>query len=518
MNTLLLIFALIPIVWLVVALGVLKMPGHIACSIGLGVTVVLSLIAGGSAGAGNVTPLDTFTGALEGIVMGMWPIVYIIIAAVFTYNLTVYSGSMEKIKTMMTGVSSDKRILVLILAWGFGGFLEAIAGFGTAVAIPAGIMAALGFNPIAAAVMCLIANTTPTAFGAIGLPVITLAQVSKLDVMHLSFTVSIQLFLLILIIPFILVSLAGGKGLKSIKGVFGITLLSGLAFALPQVFVSKFLGAELPAIIGSLVCLGVTVLVAKKFYSKGETADPANQISLKEGVRAWLPFIFVFLLVMLCSALVPPVNHALSLVKTSVPIYTGHGAKPYTFSWISTPGTLIIIATILGGLCQGLKIGEIMTILGKTAKQMVKTLITVCSIVGLAKVMGYSGMTLAIATALVAATGSFYPLIAPIIGALGTFITGSDTSSNVLFGQLQVEAAKGIGANPFWIAAANMAGATAGKMISPQSIAVATSATGLVGEEGKILTSAMKYCAGYVVIIGIVVYFFGPMIIAAFGL
>ncbi len=169
---------------------------------------------------------------------------------------------METIKNMMTGVSSDKRILVLILAWGFGGFLEAIAGFGTAVAIPAGIMASLGFNPVSAAVMCLIANTTPTAFGAIGLPVTTLAQVTDLNVMQLSYTVSIQLFVLILIIPFVLVMLTGG-GFKAIKGVFGITLISGLSLPVPQIFVAKFLGAELPAIVGSLICMGVTVLVAK---------------------------------------------------------------------------------------------------------------------------------------------------------------------------------------------------------------------------------------------------------------
>ena len=236
------ILALIPIIWLIVSLGVMKIPGHKACPVALVITLVLSIIVW------KMPALDSFTGALEGIVMGLWPIVYIIIAAVFTYNLTTYSGSMETIKNMMTGVSSDKRILVLILAWGFGGFLEAIAGFGTAVAIPAGIMASLGFNPVSAAVMCLIANTTPTAFGAIGLPVTTLAQVTDLNVMQLSYTVSIQLFVLILIIPFVLVMLTGG-GFKAIKGVFGITLISGLSFAVPQIFVAKFLGAELPAIV-----------------------------------------------------------------------------------------------------------------------------------------------------------------------------------------------------------------------------------------------------------------------------
>lgn len=543
-NVILFLIALIPIIWLIVSLGALKMPGHKACPIALVITLILAIAVW------KFSVLDSLTGALEGVVMGLWPIVYIIVAAVFTYNLTTASGSMNTIQKMMTGVSSDKRILTLILAWGFGGFLEAIAGFGTAVAIPSGIMAGMGFNPITAAVLCLISNTTPTAFGAIGLPVTTLAQVSGLDVMHLSYVVTLQLFVLILIIPFVLVSIVGG-GVKGIKGVFGITLASGLAFAIPQIFVAKFIGAELPAIVGSLCCLGVTIFMAKKFYpttnrpdlsisvhdgtdeldktsalkengAAGGSADAqggvkehahANgKVTPKQAVIAWMPFIFVFVLIILCSSLVPPIHNALISIQTSIQIYTGKNASPYTFQWLACPGTLIIIATFLGGLCQGLKPKEILIILGKTAKQMSKTAITVCSIVALAKVMGYSGMISIIATVLVALTGSFYPLIAPIIGALGTLVTGSDTSSNVLFGQLQVEAARAIDANSFWIAAANMAGATAGKMISPQSIAVATAATGLTGQEGTILTKAMKFCVAYVVIIGLVVYFGGPLL------
>ncbi|MEG0509310.1 MAG: L-lactate permease [Eubacterium sp.] len=498
------ILALIPIIWLIVSLGVLKIPGHKACPVALGLALVLSIFVW------KMSVLDTVTGALEGIVMGLWPIVYIIIAAVFTYNLTTYSGSMDTIKKMMTSVSSDKRILVLILAWGFGGFLEAIAGFGTAVAIPAGIMASLGFNPISAAVMCLIANTTPTAFGAIGLPVTTLAQVTNLDVMHLSFTVSIQLFVLILIIPFVLVMITGG-GVKAIKGVFGITLASGLAFAIPQIFVAKFLGAELPAIVGSLICMAVTICMAKTFYKNSAAVD-AEKVPVKTAFKAWLPFILVFVFIILCSSLFPVINSTLAKIKTSIPIYTGEGAKPYTFSWIACPGTLIILATYVGGLLQGLTFKEISGVLLKTIKQMGKTALTVASIVGLAKVMGYSGMIGSIAMVLVAVTGIYYPLIAPIIGALGTFVTGSDTSANVLFGSLQVKAAEAIHVDPYWIAAANMAGATAGKMISPQSIAVATAATGLIGSEGKILTSTMKFCAIYVVIIGLVVFFGGPLL------
>lgn len=505
MNIFLLFFiAMIPVIWLIVSLGVLKIPGHKACPIALGLTIILSVLVW------QMPILDSITAGLEGIAMAIWPIFLIIVAAVFTYNLATHTGGMEVIKKMMTSVSTDRRILVLILAWGFGGFLEAIAGFGTAVAIPASILAALGFNPVFAAVICLIANTTPTAFGAIGLPVSTLAQVTNLNVNDLSFTISIQLFIMIIVVPFVLVVLTG-NGLKSLKGVFGITLLSGLSFALPQIFVAKFMGAELPAIVGSVICMAVTIGMAKLFYK--DTADKeAEKIKPKEAFMAWLPFILVFVIIILCSSLFPAINGLLSQVKTSVQIYTGVGGKPYTFLWLATPGTLIIIATYLGGLIQGVKFSEITKLLVNTIKQMSKSVITIGAIVGLAKIMGYSGMISVIAEVLVLATGRFYPLIAPIIGALGTFITGSDTSANVLFGGLQVEAANAVGVSPYWLAAANTAGATAGKMISPQSIAVATAATGIIGSEGKILQSTIKFCAIYVVVIGLVVYFGGSLI------
>lgn len=224
---------------------------------------------------------------------------------------------------------------------------------------------------------------------------------------------------MIIIIPFILVALTG-KGIKAIKGVFGITLVSGLSFAIPQVFVAKFIGAELPAVVGSVVSMAVTVFLAKRFYNKPQDVKEES-IPLKQCVMAWLPFILVFLFVMVCSPLFKFIYSPLSQIKTSVPIYTGVGGKPYVFSWVVTPGVLIIIATYIGGLLQGCKFNEITVILGKTIKQMVKSVITIISIVDLAKVMGYSGMIKSIADVLVLVTGRFYPLIAPIIGALGTF-------------------------------------------------------------------------------------------------
>ncbi|MDP4089607.1 MAG: L-lactate permease [Bacillota bacterium] len=499
MNQYLLFFiALIPIVWLMISLGVLKMPGHKTTPITLLLTMILAAVVW------KMPMLSVTTAFLEGSAMALWPIVLVIIAAVFTYNLSLHTGSMDVIKKMMTSITTDKRILILILAWGFGGFLEAIAGFGTAVAIPAGIMAALGFEPVFAAIICLIANTTPTAFGAIGLPVTSLAKLVNLGVEKLSFDVAILLFLFIVVVPFVLVIL-NEKSIKGIKGVFGITLASGLAFALPQIFVAKYMGAELPAVLGSVCSMAVTIIIAKVFY-KEKTSKNGEMITLKQGFMAWLPFILVLVFIIGTSSLFPSIANVLSKVSTSVKIYHGAGAKAYTFSWIATPGTLIIMAAFIGGLLQGQKLGIIAKILVKTAKQMSKSAVTIVAIVALAKVMGYSGMIKSIAVVLVAVTGGFYPFISPIIGALGTFVTGSDTSANVLFGGLQVEAAKSLGVNQYWLAAANTCGATAGKMISPQSIAVATAATGLIGQEGKIFIKTLKFCLAYVAILGVMVY------------
>lgn len=502
-NYILFVIALIPIVWLMVSLGILKMPGHKTTPITLFITIILAIVFW------KMPLIDALTGALEGTALAIWPIILVIIAAVFTYNLSIYTKSMDVIKKIMTGITTDKRILVLILAWGFGGFLEAIAGFGTAVAIPASIMAALGFDPVFAAIICLIANTTPTAFGAIGIPVTTLAKVANIDVGTLSYAVGIQLSILIIIVPLVLVALTG-KSIKALKGMIGISIASGLSFAIVEVLAAKYLGAELPSILGSVCSMIVTITIAKIFY-KDTASVNAEKVSFKNALMAWLPFVLVFLFIIITSPLFPLINSSLSSIKTAFQIYTGVHAKPYVFVWIATPGTLIIIATFIGGLIQGAKFGEILNVLLKTIRQMTKSAVTIVSIVSLAKVMGYSGMIKSIADILVLITGSYYPLIAPIIGALGTFVTGSDTSSNVLFGNLQVEVARSLNLNPYWLAAANTGGATAGKMISPQSIAVATAATGLAGFEGKILNATLKFCIVYVIILGLIAYFLGPL-------
>lgn len=507
------ILAIIPIIWLIVSLGVMKLPAHKTCFFTVILTIVISLVFW------KMPMLNVATAILEGVAVALWPILLVIVAALFTYNLAVETKTMDTMKNMLSSITTDNRIQVLILAWGFGGFLEAVAGYGTAVAIPASILASLGFNPIFAAIICLIANTVPTAFGAIGIPVSTLAAVTGLDVLRLSYVTSVQLAIFIIIIPFALVILTE-KSVKAIKGVFGITLISGITFAIPQVFVAKYLGAELPALIGSLCSMLSTILMAKAMNKKSKkepegstqssivegSSQAIAQVSTKEGVLAWLPYILLCVLILVASPLCPAVNNFLAGFSSKIQIYTGEGASATSFTWINTPGMIIIISTFIAGLVQKVKVNKMLDVFVRTVKQLSKSFITIMSIVAISKVMSYSGMTSSISFGLCAMTGTFYPLISPLLGAIGTFVTGSDTSANILFGGLQVEAAKSLSIDPYWIAAANTAGATAGKMISPQSIAIATSATGLIGSEGKIFGSTLKFCLGYVLILGILVY------------
>lgn len=497
-NYVLFVLALIPIVFLILALGVFNRPAYKA---GLWSVLIASGLAFFFF---DMTPIGIVTAILEGAALGIWPIMIVIIAAIFTYNLAQHTKSMDTINKMLSSITTDKRIQVLILAWGFGGFLEAVAGYGTAVALPASILAALGFNPLFAAIISLVANTVPTAFGAVGIPVSTLAQVTGLDVTTLSYMIVLQLTPFIIIIPFLLVVMTG-RSFKALKGVVGITLASGIAFAVPQIFVAQYLGAELPALVGSLFSMAVTISMALIFHKDKKAKEP-DVVSLTEGVKAWLPYILILVFILLTSPLFPAIYDFVSQLQTTVIIYQGPGAAASTFKWIGTPGVLIIFAAVIGSLIQGATVKDIVKVFIQTVKQLSKSALTVVAIVALAKIMGYSGMITAIATVFVLATGSFYPFFAPMLGTLGTFVTGSDTSSNILFGPLQIEVANSIGVNDYWLAAANTSGATGGKMISPQSIAVATSATGLIGQEGKIFTSTLKFCLGYVVFLGILVY------------
>ena len=507
------LLAMLPIISLIIALSGLKMAGHVACPIALIITAVEALFLW------KQKIIDVLTGGLEGFAMAIWPICLVIVAAVFTYNLVVHTKNMELIKKMLTSVSKDKRILVLIISWGFGGFMEGMAGFGTAVAIPAGILCGLGFDPIFAAMICLVANTTPVAFGSIGIPTVTAANVTGFSPHMTASYVVLQLAIMVILVPFFLVFITGkhegAKGLGDYKEILFITLMSGVSFLIPQYLTAKFIGAELPAVIGSVCSMAVTIILAKvmlkgkssKFDVEIEEKEDERSLTVKDALVAWSPFILVLVFLLLTSTLVPAIHDPLSAIKSNVPIYTGEGATPYTFTWVATPGVLILIAAFIGGIIQKCPIGEIFGVLGKTIVQMLKTIITIMAVLATAKIMGYSGMTQSIADFIVRVTGSFYPLVAPLIGSIGTFVTGSSTSSSVLFSKLQASTGAELNINQIWLVAANTVGSTAGKIISPQSIAVATAATATVGKESEILTKVIKYFVLFAVIYGLVCYF-----------
>ena len=400
---------------------------------------------------------------------------------------------MDTIKDMLTSVSHDKRVLILLIGWGFGGFLEGMAGFGTAIAVPAGMLAGIGINPILSVSVCLIANSVPTAYGSIGIPLVTLSSVTGFDPMQLATFTSLQLGVLSLLCPWLMVIVTGG-GLKGLRGMTMFCLGAGLAFFLPELALSMFVGPELAVVAGAICTMGTIVFIAKKF----PVNDPEFAMSL----------IFFFLL--FTSKLVPPINSFLMQFKTAVPIYNGEGGAPYTFVWINTPGVLIMLAAFIAGSKQGAAFGEMLGVLKKTINGLKFTMVTIIAVIATAKVMGYSGMTGQIADTAVAATGSAYPLIAAFLGSVGTYITGSATSSCVLFGKLQVIASQAIGANETvqaWVAAANATGACAGKMISPLSIAIGSAAIGVKGADSQLLAFAVKIYIPFVIFMGAVVYF-----------
>lgn len=503
---------MLPIIWLIVALSILKIAGHKACLMTLVITAVLAI------GYWKLNPVNALTATLEGALNALWPICLVIIAALFTYNLCLETGAMENIKKMLAGMSRDKRVLLLIIGWGFGNFMEGMAGFGTAVAIPASMLAGIGLDPFRAVVGCLVVNSTPTAFGSVGVPTVTLASVTGLDVLTLSGRAALIQCILTLLSPFLMVCIYG-KGVKALKGMIPITLVASISFVAPWFVAANVIGCELPNIIGAIISL-ICMIIAAKIFNKepdpeyeiemddGKEKKKAEQstLSIREALVAWSSFILIFVLLMLTSNLCPPIHDAIAGIKSTVTVYTGENPNALSFSWINTPGVIIFIAAIIGGFIQRANIGMMVRVLGETLKKYWKTILTICSVMGTAKIMGYSGMISDIAQFLVVVAGSFYPFIAPLIGALGGFVTGSGTSTCVLFGALQKETAISLNLNPTWMAAANVMGAGIGKMISPQGIAIGAGAINAIGSESKILSAVVKYFLLYVVVAGIICY------------
>ncbi|MEA4983275.1 MAG: L-lactate permease [Paludibacter sp.] len=510
-----LLLAVTPVVLLVFLLGFLRMSGDKSALITLGVTIVLVVFF-------FKYPLtDTGLTLAYGVLKAFFPILTIILMAVFSYNVLVHTGSMEVIKSQFISVSSDKCVQVLLITWGLGGLLEGMAGFGTAVAIPAAILISLGFKPLFSALVSLIANSVATTFGAVGTPVVLLARESGVaDLQQLSVNIIWQLAVLMFLVPLVLVILTDPKIKKLPEHIFLGLLIGGVSFG-SQLIAASYLGAETPAIIGSICSIFVTVAYGKITSLRQEKVKEKIPLSSGSVVAAWSVYGLILVFIILTSPLFQ-LKEWLGDISVTVPfrlydaVIQDYHIKSIKIAFLTDTWMLLFAGTLIGGLVQGAKLKIIFRILWDTVKQLKKTMVTVSSLIVMSSLLDHSGMIFQIGTALVVLTGTFYPLFAPLVGFLGTFLTGSDTSSNILFGKLQANVAQQLGVNgvtggaadPAWLAAANSAGATGGKIISPQSIAVATSACDQQGREGEILKKALPYALVYVLICGLSVYFF----------
>ncbi|HIU04067.1 MAG TPA: L-lactate permease [Candidatus Coprousia avicola] len=537
MDVLSFVLALVPILWLVVVLLVFRWPAWRAAAGSLVLSCVLAALWW------HLGALEVATAVAEGFLMALWPIVIVIIAAVFTYNLCVRTGAMDVIGRMITSVSADRRILALLIAWCFGGFMEGMAGFGTAVAIPAGMLAALGYPPLSAVLMCLLANGVPTPYGSIGIPTVSLADLVGLDAADLAFTQMVQLAPFFIVAPVLIVLVAGkdvpGSGVaQRLRGVIGVALAAGVSFTVPALAVAALVGPELTVVVGSICSLGVTAALGRAVERRGaldeayrlgtgesagagpsagapESAPagsqaaspvdaPAAPLTLGAALRAWSCFILIFLLLLGTSKLVSPVNAALAPLSTTLTVYSGPNPGSLSFSWVNTPGVLIMVAALVGGAIQGARPRVMGEVLVATVKQMLPTVATMLAVLGCAKVMGYAGMISSISAFCIAVAGGLYPLLAPWIGAVGTFVTGSGTSSGMLFGQVQAQAAEALGADPVWTVGLNSLGVAAGKMLSPQTLAIGLAAVRVRGKDAELLRAVAPYALGFLVVMSII--------------
>jgi len=497
MNSLILgLVGTIPLILLFAGLTATKIKSHFVTLAGLVVTAALAAFVW------NMDPGRLGLSALEGALIALVPIVWVILAAVFTYFAGVESGAMETVRATLVTLSPDRNVQAVIIAYCFGGFLEGVAGFGTAVTIPTAVLITMGFAPIQAAVIALLANSVPVAFGALGIPVIVLAQITGLDLTTLTRYVALQLLPFSLLVPLViaLISNGGPRGLgPSLPDVF----LLGTLFGAAQTVTAFWLGPELVAVMGSLGSLAF-YLAWKTMTGRWTAAGDRKELLL-----ALSSYIILLALVLVTRLLPldfpkrPPFTFLLPL-----------GINPVKIDWLTTPGTLLFLSAVAGSLLQGLSLRQVSRVFVQSLDRIKWSAWTIINIVALAKIMGYSGMVNSTATMLAALSGKAYPLIAPGLGAIGTFVTGSDTASNILLGELQRETAKRIGADVHWICASNTSGATAGKMISPQSISVAAATVGLQSEERAIVRTTFLYCAGYSILLGLLVFAVNHLLVA----
>ena len=530
------IVAAIPIVVLFLMLGVWRKPSWMSALSALASALVIALVAYGM--PLQLAALSTIYGAAY----GLFPIAWIVFSSIMLYRLAVDTGKFEIIKDSVGSLTDDRRLQAMFIAFSFGAFIEGAAGFGAPVAVSGAMLAGLGFNPFYAAGICLLANTAPVAFGSIGIPIITLANVTGLPVLSLSAMVGRLCAMISVIIPgYLIVVMAGpARALEVLPAI----IACGLSFAGMQLFVSNHWGPELTDIMSSLTCIVVMVAVLKLWrparIMRLEGDQPVTAALKRhpagEMFTAWLPYLLLVAFVLAWGE--PAIKTALDrwtdgLLSTSMPKNPGvlnglnvpglHNAitrippvtarpAPYaavfTFNWLTASGTSCFLATIVAGLLLRVRPSKFVELYKATFKQLSMAMVTIASMLGLAYLMNYSGMTSTLGLQL-AATGSAFPFFSAVVGWLGVFLTGSDTSANALFGNLQVVTANTLGLNPILTASVNSAAGVMGKMISVQSIAVAVAATGMTSaDESRLFRFTIKHSVLLMAVMGLVAMLF----------
>jgi lactate permease len=514
--------AAIPVVVLLGSLAFLHVKAHLAAILGLVAALIVAIVVY------QMPASMALAAAFNGALFGLLPIGWIVLNAIFVYDVCVTTGKFEVVKDTIAGLASDRRIQVLLIGFSFGAFLEGAAGFGTPVAISAAMLIGLGFRPLAAAGLSLIGNTAPVAFGALGTPVIILAKVTGLPENLLSAMVGRQLFFPALIIPFWLVWAMAG--FMAMLEVWPACLAAGLVFAVAQLVVSNYFGPALVAIVAAASSILALYVVLKFWQPKriwrfeGERAVTATKPkhSRANAWTAWMPWIILSIVVgiwgtnalkgflnttvggLFAPSFKVPYLHNLVLKAPPLAPKPVAEAAVYTLNYLSATGTALLITGVLSGLLLGLSFKRLAGVYLKTLMRVRFSLLTIAAMLALGFTTRYSGSDSTMGLAL-ASTGRFFPFFSPMLGWLGVALTGSDTSSNVLFGNLQKVSAQQLGISPILTAASNSSGGVMGKMIDAQSIVVAGVATGQQGEEGSILRFVFFHSLTLAIIVGIIV-------------
>ncbi|KAB2445609.1 L-lactate permease [Bacillus luti] len=522
--------ALIPIIFFFLALAVFRMKGYVAGFI----TVVLTILVALFAYKMPFTMAMAATG--YGFLYGLWPIAWIIIMSVFLYKISVKTGQFDVIRASVLSITNDHRLLVILIGFSFGAFLEGAAGFGAPVAITAALLAGLGLNPLYAAGLCLIANTAPVAFGAMGIPITVAGQVTGIDPHKIGQMAGHQLPFLSLFVPFFIVFLM--DGFKGVKQTWPALFVAGSSFAITQFITATFLGPELPDITSALVslvslALFLKVWKPKEIYQSGQansevaaatTSASMPKLTLGKVVKAWSPFIVLTVMVVIWSqsffkALFASGGALESLVfKFEIPGLHNLVMKaepivnkptPYEailkLDVLSATGTAILIACIISMFILKMSAKDAVVTFKETLNELKMPILSIGFVLGFAFIANYSGLSSTLALAL-AGTGGLFPFFSPFLGWIGVFLTGSDTSANALFSNLQAITAQQIGVPEVLLVAANTTGGVTGKMISPQSIAIACAAVGLAGKESDLFRFTVKHSLFFVIIVGIMTY------------